>query len=90
MRFGMGRLKIPLTLWVFFLPTWHWIGRWIVEDEDPSLAILYAFEKDFLWEVKVVRPKSKGRREILNLVSSINYGDTSASTRHRKSKAHVW
>jgi hypothetical protein len=59
------------------------------EDEDSSLAILDAFEKDFLQEVKVAHPKSKGRREILNLVSSINYGDASASTRHRKGKAHV-
>jgi hypothetical protein len=60
-----------------------------VEDEDPSLAILDAFEEDFLREVKVARLKSKGKREILNLVSSINYGDASASTRHRKGKAHV-
>jgi hypothetical protein len=29
-RFGMGRLEIPLTHWVFFLPTWNWIGRWTV------------------------------------------------------------
>jgi len=60
-----------------------------VEDEDSSLAILDAFEEDFLREVKVVRPKTKGRREILNLVSSINYGDASTSSRHRKGKAHV-
>jgi hypothetical protein len=59
------------------------------EDEDPSLVILDAFEEDFLREVKVAHPKSKGRSEILNLVSSINYGDASASTRHRKGKAHV-
>jgi len=58
-----------------------------VEDEDLSSAILDAFEEDFLREVKAMRPKSKGRREILNLVSSINYGD--ASTQHRKCKAHV-
>lgn len=60
-----------------------------VEDADLSLAILDAFEEDFLLEVKVVRPKTKGRMEILNLVSSINYGDARASTRHRKGKAHV-
>jgi hypothetical protein len=59
------------------------------ENEDPSLAILDAFEEDFLREVKVARSKSRGRREILNLVSSISYGDASASTRHRKGKAHV-
>jgi hypothetical protein len=60
-----------------------------VEDGDLSLAILYAFEEDFLLEVKVVRLKTKGRMEILNLVSSINYGDARASTRHRKGKAHM-
>jgi U3 small nucleolar ribonucleoprotein component len=59
------------------------------ENEDLSLAILDAYEEDFLREVKVARPKSKGRREILNLVSSINYDDASASIRHRKWKAHV-
>jgi hypothetical protein len=30
MRSGMGRMEIPLTLWVFFLPTWLWIEIWIV------------------------------------------------------------
>jgi hypothetical protein len=36
-----------------------------VEDEDPSLAIMDAFEEDFLREVKVARLKTKGRKEIL-------------------------
>jgi hypothetical protein len=54
-----------------------------VEDENPSLMILDAFEWDFFQEVKAARLKSKGRREILNLVSS-NYGDASASTWHKK------
>jgi U3 small nucleolar ribonucleoprotein component len=60
-----------------------------VEDEDPSLAIMDAFEEDFLRKVKVARLKTKGRREILNLVSSINYGDASASSWHRKGNAHM-
>jgi hypothetical protein len=59
------------------------------KNEYPSLAILDTFQEDFFRKVKVACPKSKGRREILNLVSSINYGDASASTRHRKGKAHV-
>jgi hypothetical protein len=49
-----------------------------VEDEDASLAILDAFENDFLRKVKVAQSKTKGRREILNFVSTINYGDASA------------
>jgi hypothetical protein len=60
-----------------------------VEDKDLSLAVLDAFEEDFLREVKVARSMSKGRREILNLISSINYGDASTSTQHRKGKAHL-
>jgi hypothetical protein len=60
-----------------------------VEDEDPSLVIMDAFEEDFLREVKVAQPKTKGRREILNLVSSINYGDASTSSWYKKDKAHV-
>jgi hypothetical protein len=39
-----------------------------------------AFEEDFLRKVKVARLKTKGRREILNLASTINYGDASASS----------
>jgi hypothetical protein len=30
-----------------------------IEDEDPSLEILDAFEEDFLQEVKVARPQPK-------------------------------
>jgi hypothetical protein len=41
-------------------------------DMDPSLAILEAIEEDFHQGVKAARPKTKGRREVLNLVSSIN------------------
>jgi hypothetical protein len=59
------------------------------EDMDPSLAILEAIEEDFHWGVKAGCPKTKGKREILNLVSSINYGDFSASSRRRKSKSHM-
>jgi hypothetical protein len=80
MRSGMGRMEINLAL------DWEMDH---VEDEDLSLAIMDAFEEDFLREVKVARPKTKGMGDILNLVSSINYGDASASSRHRKGKAHV-
>jgi hypothetical protein len=37
----------------------------------------------------LIKKKTKGRREILHLVNSINYGDVSASSRHMKSKAHM-
>jgi len=50
------------------------------EDKDLSLAILDAIE-DYHREVKVARPKIKGRREL--------YGDASVSSRQGKCKAHV-
>jgi hypothetical protein len=59
------------------------------EDLDPSLAISEAIEEDFQRRVKAKRPKTKGKREVLNLVSSINYSDSSTSSRRRKGKAHL-
>jgi hypothetical protein len=59
------------------------------EDMDPSLAIWKAIEEEFHQGVTAARPKTKGRREVLNLVSSINYGDSSESSWHRKGKVHV-
>jgi hypothetical protein len=59
------------------------------EDMDLSLAILEAFEEVFHRGVKAAHPKTKGRREVLNLISSINYGDSSTSSGLRKGKAHM-
>jgi hypothetical protein len=59
------------------------------EDMDPSLAILEAIEEDFHRGVKTARPKIKCRRKVLNLVSSINHGDSSASSYLWKGKAHM-
>jgi hypothetical protein len=59
------------------------------EVEDPSLEFQDAIEEDLLRIVKLARPKNKGRREVLNLNSSINYGDASVSSRQGKGKAHV-
>jgi hypothetical protein len=70
----------------------NWAVDWELESDeglDPSLVILDAIEENFYWRVKVARPKSKGRREVLNLASSINYGDSCASSRRRKGKAHM-
>jgi hypothetical protein len=79
----------PLPLGVF--PP-DWAVDWELESDeglDPSLAILDAIEENFHRGVKAVRPKSKGRREVLNLASSINYGDSCAFSRRRKGKAHM-
>jgi len=37
----------------------------------------------------IARQKSKGKRELLNLQSSINYGDASVSSRRSKGKARM-
>jgi hypothetical protein len=52
-------------------------------------VMLEAIEEDFHRGVKVGRPKTKGRMKVLNLVSSINYGDSSASSRLRNGKANM-
>jgi hypothetical protein len=74
MRSGMGKVgDSPYPLGV--LPpnmALDW-GLDCVEDEYSSLAIIDAFEEDFLWKVKAAQLKTKGR----NLVSTINYGDAS-------------
>jgi hypothetical protein len=46
-------------------------------------------EEDFLQEKMIARQKSKGKREQLNLQSSINYGDASVSSRRSKGKASM-
>jgi hypothetical protein len=54
------------------------------EDEDLSLAILEGIEEDYHRVVKIACPKSKGKRELLNLKNSINNGNASPSFQHRK------
>jgi hypothetical protein len=75
---------------VFFRPKCPWDWAWdSEEDEDLSLSILDAMEEDFHREAKVARHKSKGRKELLNLKSSINYSDASASSWRWKDKVHM-
>jgi len=61
------------------------------EDEAPLLAILDASvsEEEFHREAMVARQKTKGKRDVLNLKSSINYGEDYDSSQRRKGKAHV-
>jgi hypothetical protein len=61
----------------FFPDPLDWIFS--VKDEDPTLALLNAVEEDLHREVKVARSKPKGKRELFNLKSSINYGDSYTS-----------
>jgi hypothetical protein len=60
-----------------------------VEDKDSSFTILDAIEEDFHQVKNGTRLKIKGRREMLNLKSSINYGNASMPSRRRKGKTQV-
>jgi hypothetical protein len=61
------------------------------EYEVPLLAILdaSASEEEFHRESIVARQKTKGRREVLNLKCSINYGVNYVTSWRRKNKAHM-
>jgi len=53
---------------------------------DKALAIQDVMEEEFQHDKMISRQKSKGKRELLNLHSSINYGDAKSSARRRKGK----
>jgi hypothetical protein len=55
------------------------------QDEE-SLAILDALEEEIHRDKMIARQKTKGKRELLNLKSSINYGDASTSSKRWKGK----
>jgi len=61
------------------------------EDEVPLFPILDVSvnEEEFHRESIVACQKTSGRRDVLNLKSSINYGDDYATFWHQKSKAHM-
>jgi len=50
---------------------------WAVNDDfgEEALPIRDAMVEYFLFDKMIVRQKSKGKRELLNLQSSINYAD---------------
>jgi len=64
-----------------------WTLEWAFGEE--ALAIRDAMEKDFQREKMIGRQKSKRKRELLNLYSSINYGDAKVPSRSRKGKAYM-
>jgi hypothetical protein len=53
------------------------------------VTIRDAMEEEFQREKMIARQKSKGKRELLNLHSSINYGDEKNHSRRRNGKAHL-
>jgi hypothetical protein len=61
------------------------------EDEVPLLAILdpSVSKEKFHQETMVAHQKTKGRGEVLNLKSSINYDNDCATSQRRKGKAHM-
>jgi hypothetical protein len=56
---------------------------------EEFLAIRNAMEEEFYRDKMIARQKTKGKKELLNLKSSINYGDANTSSRRRKGKAHM-
>jgi hypothetical protein len=69
----------------------YWDGLpldWAMDGDfgEEALAIRDAMEEEFQF---FARQKSKGKRELLNLHSSINYGDANYPSRRRKGKAHM-
>lgn len=81
MRSGIGRMAPDMPL------DWVADGE---EDEVPLLAFLDANvnKEEFHRETMIACQKTKGRREVLNLKSSINYGDNYVTSRHQKGKAY--
>jgi hypothetical protein len=53
---------------------------------EEALTIRIAMEEEFQRDKMTSRQKSKGKRELLNLHSFINYGDSKPSARSRKGK----
>jgi len=82
-----GDSPYPLSVCLLDMPLdWDSDG---VEDVDTSFAFLDAMEEDFLRGNKGKRLKTKGRRELQNLKSSINYSDESRPSRSRRGKAQA-
>jgi hypothetical protein len=48
-----------------------------------------SLKRSFIEKKMIARQKTKGRRKLLNLQSSINYGDASEPSRRWKGKAHM-
>jgi hypothetical protein len=86
----LGLHPSGLLLSFFFPPNLHleWESDG-AEDEDSALALLDAIEEDFHRGSMGKRYKIKGRRELQNLKSSINYDVASVHSRSRRGKAQV-
>jgi hypothetical protein len=56
---------------------------------EEAMAFWNAMEEDLQRDKMIACQKSKGKMELLNLHSSINYGDAKDPFRRRKDKAHL-
>jgi hypothetical protein len=70
----------------------YWDGLpldWVLDGDygEEAMAIRDAMEEEFQM---IARQNFKGKRELLNLHSSINYSDAKDPSRRRKGKAHMW
>jgi hypothetical protein len=64
-----------------------WVSNGAFREE--AMAIWDAMEEDFQRDKMIACQKYKGKRKLLNLHSSINYGDMKDPFRRRKGKAHM-
>jgi hypothetical protein len=72
----------------------YWDGLpldWVMDGVfgEEVIAIRDAVEEEFQRDLMIARHKPKGKRELLNLHSSINYSDGKYPSRRRKGKAHL-
>jgi hypothetical protein len=71
-----------VDLWDLLPLDWASDGAFVEE----VLTIRDVMEEEFQRDKMISHQKSKGKRELLNLHSSINYGDAKPSARHSKGK----
>jgi hypothetical protein len=66
-----------------------------VDELWERVTAMYAVTEDHskrykaIWSEMIERQKCEGKRELRNLLSSVNYGDIKASSKCRKGKAHI-
>jgi hypothetical protein len=78
-------------------------SEWELDVRKKAAGIWEMLSQEFAWTVSeehgeriraitdemIKRQKTKGKKELLNLQSSVNYGDSKTSSRRRKGKTHL-
>jgi hypothetical protein len=78
-------------------------SKWELDVRKKAVGIWERLSQEYAWTVSeeygeriraiteemIKLQKTKGKKELLNLQSSIDYGDSKTSSRRRKGKSHV-